>query len=212
MKTKLQALASPISLFLLSTAALAAPLCPQGAVYMCKGGINGVQCWCQYAGGGAMDITMDYDAVADVVPPGTIGLELALQSRILEDSKCQIHYKLGVKVFDGEKARKVSLGLVTLSSETPDVLISPVPMMRGIGRATHSRVYYTLIGKGEARECDISEVLSLTTTMVTYDANGQPNGRSVVTPRLKLMPDDGTPPEEFIPPIFPPNPDVFDLQ
>jgi len=211
MKTKLQALAGPISAFLLSTAALAAPLCPQGAVYMCKGGINGVQCWCQYATGGGGDITMDVDAVADVVPPGTIGLELALQSRILEDSKCQIHYKLGVKVFDGEKARKVSLGLVTLSSETPDVLISPVPM-RGRDRATHSHEYYTLFGEGEAHDCDISEVLSVNITTVTYYGDGQPNSRSVVTPRLTLMPADGTPPEEFIPPIFPPNPDVFDLQ
>ncbi len=214
MKTKQIALVSPISLFLLSMAALAAPLCPQGMVYMCEGGINGVTCWCERPSGGfggGAEVTMDYDAVADVVPPGTVGLEVVLQSRIPEDSNCQIHNNLGVKVFDGEKARKVSLGLVTLSSETPDVLISSVPM-RGRDRAAHSHEFYTLFGEGEAHDCDISEVLSVNITTVTYYGNGQPNGRSTVTPRLTLMPGDGTPPEEFIPPILPPNPDVFDLQ
>ena len=211
MKSKLIALASPIPLFLLGAAALAAPLCPQGGVYTCKGGINGVSCWCQYSGGGGTVITMDYDAMADVVPPGTVGLEVALQSQIPEDSNCQIHNTLGVKVFDGENARNISLGPVTLSSETPDVLISSVPM-RGRDQVTHSHEYYTLFGEGEAQDCDISEVLSVNITTVTYHGNGQPNRRSTVTPRLTLMPGDGTPPEEFIPPIFPPNPDVFDLQ
>lgn len=178
----------------------AKPLCPEGQVYTCTGGINGVNCRCVKPLPPGEDVS-PFDLIWDV-SDGTTSLvqgEVVLSVLLAPDSACTIEYAIQVNRLNGESPEgRAARGLAgTLSAAEPLVV---VPIDRD-STSTRLRQYVRLRGHGMAHACSIGEFLSFEISTVAYE----PLGNAVLNQR-NVRPNFSLVDEERVPPITVPRP------
>lgn len=170
----------------------AQPLCPEGHVYRCIGGIMGVECWC--SGPPTIDPEdLIWDIDGGSVDSISAGSEIVFSAQLPASSTCSIHFKLQIKDLSGKvlETREASL-----TASSPSNVLKRKPT---------ENQYVRINATGEAHDCQIDEFLTFEGVVISMDkATGNPHKLDRFSPTFTLL-DDEHSPRRKLPPILPPN-------
>ena len=168
-------------------------VCPEGQIYTCTGGINGVNCWCASPNAGGRSRTNF--VLRPVIRADWIGAhsEILLSARLPANSSCTIDFELQVENLDG---MVLETHEVHLSASSPYFLLQRTPTVSQ---------YVRVVASGAAHNCPITEFLTFEGVSVRTDlTTGSLLELSRFWPTFTFVPDDDSPIQKP-PPILPPN-------
>lgn len=165
--------------------------CPEDYVWKCKGGINGVECWCQKEGPG-QTYGRDIVSVQRALSPNG-GLNIALIADLPPESMCRIDYKITIFHLDGDPPEIVKEG--SLSAASPTLVVDRRSSKFG-------QIIVDTTSTGQM--CTVEEMSSYVMSIVNYDLSTENVFNHSKSYATITWPRKDDPKEECLADVIPP--------